>query len=303
MGRRVLVVVNPVSGRRRALRAVPRFLDALRKAGGRAEEFRTAAAGDATRAAAGARGGGFDAVVAVGGDGTVNEILNGLDGSGIPVAILPTGTANVLARDLRIPFDPEGAARTAALGAVRTLDTGSAAAAGPGGGRRRLLCCAGAGLDGAVVAAVARARGGRLGFRGWLGPLWRTLRDYPFPPLRVTVDGVPAAPCTVAVILNAGHYGGIFDLVPGTRPDDGAFDLCLLDARRRRSFFRYLWAARRGTLARHGDAATARGTVVRVEADVPVPVQVDGDPFGTTPLEVTLVPASAQVLVPATEVP
>ena len=303
MGRRVLVVVNPVSGRRRARVAGPRFLDALRAAGGSPVEIRTAAAGDATRAAAGAREGGYDAVAAVGGDGTVNEILNGLEGSGLPVGIFPAGTANVLARDLRIPFDPEGAARTVALGTVRTLDTGLASAAGAGGGRRRMLCNAGAGLDGAVVAAVAGARGGSLGFRGWLGPLWRTIRDYGFPPLRVTVDGAPAAPCTVAVVLNAGHYGGIFDLVPGTRPDDGRFDLCLLDARRRRSFFRYLWAARRGTLAGHGDAATARGTVIRVEADGPVPVQVDGDPFGTTPLEITLVPASARVLVPPTEVP
>ncbi|NUN53535.1 MAG: hypothetical protein HUU06_12205, partial [Planctomycetaceae bacterium] len=138
-----------------------------------------------------------------------------------------------------------------------------------------------------------------LGFRGWVAPLWRTLGEYRFPPLRVTVDGVPAAPCTQAVILNAGHYGGLFDLLPGVSPDDGALDLCLLDARRRRSFFRYLWAARRGTLALHGDASSARGRSVRVESDGPVPVQVDGDPFGTTPLEVVLNPASAQVLVPS----
>src|SRR5258706_9941335 len=104
MGRRVLLVVNPVSGRGRGLAAAVRFLEAFRAEGGTAEEARTAAAGDGTRRAAEAKAGGYDAVVAVGGDGTGYEVLNGLAGSGIPVRVLATGTANVLARDLGIPF-------------------------------------------------------------------------------------------------------------------------------------------------------------------------------------------------------
>ncbi len=295
MGRRVLLVVNPVSGRGRALEAAEKFLAAFRAEGGTAEEARTAAPGDGTRSAAEARAGGYDAVVAVGGDGTVNEVLNGLEGSGIPVGILATGTANVLARDLRIPFDPAGAARVAARGRARPLDVGEARSTA---GQRRFLCCAGAGFDGAVVRGVAEARRGGLGFRGWVKPLWKEIRDYGFPALRVSVDGVPTPPATLVVVCNTSNYGGVFTLVPGADPGDGALDAFLLDARRRRAFFRYLWGAWRGTLPRQKDASTARGRTVRVESDVPVPVQVDGDPFGTTPLEVTLRPGAALVLVP-----
>jgi diacylglycerol kinase family enzyme len=295
MGRRVLLVVNPVSGRGRALGAAERFLAVFRAEGGTADEARTAAAGDGTRHAAGARAGGYDAVVAVGGDGTVNEVLNGLEGSGIPVGILATGTANALARDLRIPFDPAGAARVAARGRARPLDVGEARSTA---GLRRFLCCAGAGFDGAVVRGVAEARRGGLGFRGWVKPLWREIREYDFPALRVSVDGVPAPPATLAVVCNTANYGGVFTLVPEADPGDGALDAFLLDARRRRAFFRYLWGAWRGTLPRQKDASTVRGRTVRVEADGPVPVQVDGDPFGTTPLEVALRPGAALVLVP-----
>jgi diacylglycerol kinase (ATP) len=296
VGRRLLLVVNPVSGRGRSLRSALRFVAEVRKAGGAVEEFRTAASGDGARRAAGAREAGFDAVVACGGDGTVNEVLNGLEGTGLPVGILPAGTANVLARDLRIPFDPAGAARVAVDGRVRALDVGEARSSA---GSRRFLACAGAGLDGAVVAAVAGARKARLGFRGWIRPLWREIRAHPFHPLRVTVDGLPAGPATLAIVCNTANYGGLFTLLPGADPGDGALDVLCLDARRRRSFFRYLWGAWRGTLARQADASAARGGTVRVEADVPVPVQVDGDPFGTTPLEVSLRAGVARILVPA----
>jgi YegS/Rv2252/BmrU family lipid kinase len=296
MPRRILLVVNPVAGRGRALRMAERFLRAFRAEGGTVEQTRTAANGDGTRHAAEARDGRFDAVVACGGDGTVNEILHGLEGTSVPVGILPTGTANVLARDLGIPFAPEEAARVAARGEPRVLDLGEAR---EGGGRTRpFLCCAGAGFDGAVVRAVAGARRERLGFRGWVRPLWREIRGHEFRPLRVTVDGVPAAAATLAVVCNTANYGGLFTLVPGADPGDGFLDACLVDARRRRSFFRYLWGAWRGTLPEQGDVATARGRTVRVEADRPVPVQVDGDPFGTTPLVATLRPGAARVLVP-----
>jgi diacylglycerol kinase family enzyme len=296
VARRILLLVNPISGRGRALRAAERFLRALRSEGAVAEEFRTATAGDATRHAAEARGGGFDAVVAVGGDGTVNEALNGLEGSGIPVGILPAGTANVLARDLGLPFDPEGAARVAARGRPRALDTGEARSTA---GTRRFLCCAGAGFDGAVVRAVAEARSaGGLGFRGWIGPIRSTLSSYDFPVLRLATDGGPPADGTVAVVCNTANYGGLFRLVPGADPGDGALDTFLAGPRGRGAFFRYLWGAWRGTLPGRRGVVTARGVRARIDADRPVPVQVDGDAFGETPLEVALRPASALVLVP-----
>ncbi len=295
MGRKVLVIVNPVSGRRRALRRLPRFLDALRADGVEAEDFRTAGAGDAAAAAAGARDGGYDAVVAVGGDGTVNEVLNGLDGADLPVGVFPTGTANLLARDLAIPFGPEGAAAIVARGVPHGIDVGTAAA--EGAGERRFLCTAGAGFDGAVVHAVDAARKGGLGFRGYFRPVGRVVTGYRFPDLRVTVDDRDEGTATVAILCNTRNYGGLFTLCPEADPGDGRLDLCLLEGRSRLSFFRYGWAAWRGTLPAHRDARTLTGSSIRVESDEPQPVQVDGDPFGTTPLDVTLRAGAARLLV------
>ena len=296
MGRRILLLVNPISGRGRALRSAEKFVRALRAEGAVAEEFRTVTAGEATRRAGEARGGGFDAVVAVGGDGTVNEALNGLEGSGIPVGILPTGTANVLARDLGLPFDPAGAARVAARGRARALDVGVARSTA---GERRFLCCAGAGLDAAIVRAVAESRrAGGLGFRGWVGPIRRTFASYAFPGLRVSIDGGPRSSGTFAVICNTANYGGLFRLVPDADPCDGLLDSFVASPSGRAALFRYLWGAWRGTLPRRPDVRTARGTAARIESDVPVPVQVDGDAFGETPLEVSLRPGAARVLVP-----
>jgi diacylglycerol kinase (ATP) len=298
MTRRVLVVVNPVSGRRRAGRDLPRFLAAFRGAGGTAEEFRTAAAGDAARAAAGAAADGFDAVVAVGGDGTVNEILNGLGDARLPVGLLPSGTANLLARDLGIPFDAAAAGRVAATGRAAPVDLGLARAAGVP--PRRFLCVAGAGLDGAVVRAVASSREtGPLGFRGWIGPLWRTLRAYDYPVMEASVDGAPAGRGTLAVVCNTRSYGGLFTLAAGARTDDGLLDLCLVDAGRGRPVAPYLWAAWRGTLAGRPGVTIAPGARMRIDAPTAVPVQVDGDPCGTTPLEVEVLPGAARVIVPA----
>ncbi len=295
MARRVLVVVNPISGRGRSLRAAERFAAAFEGAGGRAEVHRTAAAGDGGRRAAGAGAEGFDAVVAVGGDGTVTEVLNGLEGAGLPVGIVPTGTANVVARELRLPFDAREASRIVAGGRERPLDAGEARTTA---GTRRFLCCAGAGLDGEVVKAIAEGRTGALGFRGWVGPILRSIARYDFPAIRVSADGGPPVPATTVVVCNTANWGGLFSLVPSAAPGDGVLDACLFEGTRRRSLFRYTWGAWRGTLPGHRDVRTVRGRSFRIEADRPVAVEVDGDPFGTTPLEVRVLPGAARVLVP-----
>ena len=304
MPRRVLVVVNPISGLGKSLRAAERFALAYRAAGGVAEIHPTRSAGDGGRRAAGAAGEGFQAVVAVGGDGTVNEVVNGMRGAGagsaaLPVGIVPMGTANVLARELRVHLDPEEAAAVVATGRERAVDLGEAR--NGAGETRRFLACAGAGFDAAVVKAVAEGRRGGLGFRGWAGPIWRTFRAYDFPPVRVAADGGAAIPATIAIVCNTANYGGLLSLVPTADPGDGAFDACLIDARRRRSLFRYAFAAWRGTLARQGDVKTLRGRTILIEADRPVPAQVDGDPFGSTPLRITVHPGAARILVRAKE--
>jgi YegS/Rv2252/BmrU family lipid kinase len=298
MIQRVLVVVNPVSGRRRVHRVLPPFLDALRRRGITVDAVRTSVAGDASRLVMeGADA--ADAIVAAGGDGTLNEVLNGLPANGPPVGLLPTGTANLLARDLRIPFDPEGAAEVVAGGVTVAIDTGVATGST---GSRRFLCTVGLGADAATVQAVAHSRGAALGFRGWMGPAYRTARDYDFPPLRVSVDEGTPEVAYGAVLCNTRTWGGLFTLCPDAHPGDGRFDVCVFRHPGRLAMLRYLWGAWRGTLKGRSDVAHHTGTRFRVEADRPVPAQVDGDPFGETPVEVRIHAASARILVPSTTV-
>ena len=130
-------------------RDVPLILSALRGLGYDVEELETEAAGDASGLARGAVEAGFDIVAVLGGDGTVNEAVNGLAGSDVPLAIIPTGTVNVLAMELGIPLDPPDAVKLlgAAVEHVSWIDLGRA-------GERYFGLMAGVGMDAAVVAAL-----------------------------------------------------------------------------------------------------------------------------------------------------
>ncbi len=298
MSRRVIVIVNASSGRGRAARAIPPLLAALRERGLTPDVAETRGPGDT--AAAAASPGDARALVVLGGDGTVREAAAAVPPDGPPLAVLPTGTANLLARDLGLSADPVRTADLVAGDRTTTVDMGVATA---GDGRSApFLCTAGAGLDGAVVHAVAAGRRGALGFRGYLLPLLAVARAYPYPRLRVLAGGAVVAEGTTAVVCNTRAWGGFLSLSPAARVDDGVLDLCTLELRRR-SLLPHLWAAWRGTLARRPGTLLRRGAEFFVEADGEAPVQVDGDPFGRTPLAVRVAARGARFLVPAEDAP
>ncbi|MCB9879897.1 MAG: NAD(+)/NADH kinase [Planctomycetes bacterium] len=146
--RRVLVIANPISGGGRGKVRAAQLADALRARGLTAECHFTTAAGDAGARARAAADEDWQTLVAVGGDGTVNEVLNGMPDPSRPLAVLPVGTANVLALELGLPKDPQAAAAAIAAGRCRSMTIGVA------DDRRFLLFC-GVGVDGAVVAISA----------------------------------------------------------------------------------------------------------------------------------------------------
>ncbi len=192
------IIFNPVSGGGKSSRL--KHLEEARKilaASGIDADLRpTSAPGHAGEIAARAISEGSQLIIACGGDGTLNEIVNGMPRSKVPIALLPAGTANVLAKELRIPWNipraaaliPPGISRDIALGAITTGDPSSNSNT-PNENRRYFLVVAGAGADGALVHALdpsVKLRAGVLAY--WLEGAKQLLR-YKFPQFRVTTDG------------------------------------------------------------------------------------------------------------------
>jgi diacylglycerol kinase family enzyme len=293
------VVLNPISGASAGARAVARFQAALERAGWDVRLRPTQRAGHAPDLAREAADDGAAAVVAAGGDGTINEVAAGLLAAGAgapPLALLPRGTSNLVARELGVPFDPKGAAQVVAGGNVRTIDV--VAIASSAARERVMVACAGAGWDAHVVRQLAASRTGHISVGTWFGPIRSALRDYDFPVVRVSAPGVPAVEGILALFLNCRPYARFFVPAPAARPDDGLLDAVIVRPEARGHLGRIAWRAWRQTLEKDPAATFLRAASFRVEAETPVPWQVDGDPGGTTPLDLVVRPRALRVLAP-----
>jgi diacylglycerol kinase (ATP) len=239
---------------------------------------------------------GVRGVVAAGGDGTVAAVINEL-AADVPLAVLALGNENLFARALGAPSDPMELARAIAAGRTRALDLGWArTTAGP----RRFGLMLSAGLDADVVHRLARRRcaGGtaravsRLSYVPCgIGALCR----YAHQPISVTADGVTAAGAH-CVVSNLPPYALALSLTPAARGDDGLLDWLAFEPPGVPALAGYAWAVAR---ARHHALRHVRGGRARrvmLTSTTPVPVQLDGDPWGFTPAAVEVRPAALRVV-------
>ena len=273
---RVLAILNPVAGRGAAERAWAAAGPVLRAAGVPVELVRTEAAGHATRLAAGAAPGDWKYVIAVGGDGTINEVANGLLGAAAPgrasvsLAVIPGGSGNDFIKPLGIPVDPATAAAHLLRASPRQVDAGRVAGTWFVNG-------VGVGFDAQVAMT---ARGIRM-LRGTALYAWALLKvaaTYTSPRVRVSLDdAAPADRCvTMISAANGPCCGGGFWLCPDARLDDGRLDVLIADAMPRRRVLAFLAASmRRAHLGRPGlEIHHARKIVIT--SDQPLPIHVDG---------------------------
>jgi diacylglycerol kinase (ATP) len=231
-------------------------------------------------------------VVAAGGDGTVAAVINELVGD-VPLAVLPTGNENLFARALGFDVAPARLAGAIAAGTRRRLDLGLARTAL---GTRRFALMLSAGFDAEVIHRVARLRetGGpprRVGRASYVGPVGAALWTYPHTPVSVTADGVSVdgAHC---VIGNLPDYALALSPTPNARADDGLLDWVAFERPGRVALTAYAWAVMR---ARHHALPHVRGGRARrlqLTSAVPVPVQLDGEAAGFTPVEIEVLPAA-----------
>jgi diacylglycerol kinase (ATP) len=287
--RNVLVIANPIAGRGRGERAAGELERALVRRGAGVELFLTRGRGDATRCAA--QHPGAELVIAVGGDGTLSEVLQGLPRRTTPVGLLPCGTGNVLGRALKLPMRPERAAEAFLKGRIQELDVARV-------GERLAHLVVGVGFDARTVQEVERRRRGPITKAIYVGATLQALRTHRPVPLRVWLDE-DAAPHAAGMVwvLNTPKYADFLRGAPGTRVDDGQWEVYLFPTGRRGELLR---AALRGWFAHlpGGAVEMRRACRVRIESEVPVPYQVDGDLGGSTPVAFEVLPERFRLVVP-----
>ena len=286
---RTLAILNPAAGRHAGARAWQHIQQTV--ATTREWEYvPTRTAGHARELAESAARDGYDHVVAIGGDGTVFEVVNGLAQSAISLAIVPVGTANDFATNLGIPRQPAAAANLAATGTARPIDlcrleTAEASA--------YFVNVAGFGFDADVAWRVNRKPkhfGGTLPYiAGVLETLWR----YRSPRMRIRIDGhlVDQAVFLVAV-GNCASYGGGMRIVPAARPDDGLLDVCLVQDLSRVEVLKLLPRLYSGRHVGHPNISLFRCSEVTADADVRVLCQADGELVGGLPARFGILPGA-----------
>ena len=320
---RARIIANPASGGARDQRVARRTAAGLLAELGWTIDWReTEGRGDATRLATEAADRGYDVVIAVGGDGTVHEVVHGLVGSRTALAVLPAGTANVLAAQLGLMGVPStlhranlpAVAEALARGAPRAVDLGWAR---PRGGRRRhFLLWAGVGLDAAVAREIeTEARD----LKRLLGPA-----AFGAVGLRRTALGGAGAEAVVrldaqrvrdelllAVVSNISLYAGAIQLAPEARLDDGLLNVALFRGQNILRALRSYFGGDVRTVVQHLSALltgrvddsrpiTAPARRVRVVAREALPVHLDGEPFCETPVTIGVAPLALRLWVPPT---
>ncbi len=296
--RTIQLITNPNAGRggRQRVAEVARFCALLEAQGVKVEVLTTTAPHDATRLAAKAAQAGARELVVSGGDGTINEALQGLVGTDVRLGVWPSGTANVLARELKLPFDLPGVCDVIARGATQRIYLGCATLERTSA-RRYFCLMAGIGLDASVVAGVRPRLKRHIGKGAfWVSGLSHLARWRPTP-FTIEVAGETHA-CTFAAIGKTEHYGGELAVTPRARLDRPEFELCLVSSRKRLRFLYLLAQTMRATgVTREIEGVRfIRATHARATGDAPV--QVDGELIGQLPMTFEIVPEPIAVFAP-----
>jgi diacylglycerol kinase family enzyme len=290
---KVHIIANPAAGGGKgALRAKALHEELARRAGVNSTLTFTKCAGDATSIAASSDA---ECLVSVGGDGTANEVLNGMNLERSRLSILRAGTANVAARALKLPTDPAGVAALIASGASRRMDIGQV-------NERRFLLGIGAGLDGAVVRRVAEQQSRLRGIWRWFGPAIHVGLNFNHAPIRARVDGeVVTETSSYAIVGNCIYSAGIFPTTRRACVDDGFLDLCAMHKLTIPKLISIAFAIWSPRFPDRRDVVYRKGLSITLEAasDLPVPLQVDGDMAGFLPARCTVLPKALEVVAPA----
>ncbi len=287
------IICNPVSGRGKALKRA-RILEQLAEAHHHQVHFIATKSADDLKTIDTQIPVHTDVIISAGGDGTLNALINGLqDPSRIPITVLATGTANLLARELNIPLDPPALLQMIEKQNVVHFDLITVNDA------HRALLVVSVGFDAMVIDEIHHNRKGALGFRGYLKPIVSTIRNYIPPELAVYFDGHPDPhPAQLAVVSNVKHYAAFFSITDQAQFDSGQLDVCLFKDASPMGILKSIPAARARRLSKSPAVDYHTAQQIEIKSPTAIPVEIDGEYFGTTPIKITLQANHLPILVP-----
>ena len=296
---RALLITNPAAARTQQ-RAVAAVMQTLAAAGWSAEVLATGGPGDARRLAEYGVAQGVDVVAVFGGDGTTMQAAAALVGTEIALGVIPGGTGNLLAGNLRIPASPARAARALVAGRPRPFDLGRMERAE---GPQYFAVACGAGYDARVMAATLSEHKRRWGMAAYVATTLRLIGNIRSATHIITIDGVEYdAHAAMVLVANCGEVIPPFvKLRAGIRPDDGFLDVVVMRANNFGQSVRAVWDLLRDAPTADGVetfVGYARGREIRVVTEPVEPVQLDGEAGGETPFTVNVVPGAIRIMVP-----
>jgi diacylglycerol kinase (ATP) len=240
---------------------------------------------------------GADLIVAAGGDGTINEVANGVVGSAIPMMVLPGGTANVLAMEIGVGGKVKKAVKRMHLLEPRRIPCGRLTTAS--GEQRYFLLMAGAGLDAHIVHTLSpwlKARLGKLAY--WVGGFGSVMRVLPQFDVRVNGHHWRSSFTLASRVRN---YGGDLEIARSIRIDEPAFELIIFEGRLAFAYLRYFYGVVANQLERMKGVTVTKATAIEFQnPDGEALVQIDGEPLGPLPVRVELVPDALTLMIPST---
>ncbi|HYY54374.1 MAG TPA: diacylglycerol kinase family protein [Candidatus Dormibacteraeota bacterium] len=288
---RAVAIVNPAADGGTAERHIKELARVFRGTGARVDMLRTPASGEAVRLARDAVAEGYTRVIAAGGDGTVNEVVNGIFGSDAELAIVPLGSANDFAHSLGLR-DWRAAARLAVSGEARPVDLATA-------NGRAFANCVGVGADAAGARVLERHKR-VVGSLAYLTAAIRTIAVYRPRNLRVQIDGETIiGPHFLVVVANGERFAKGMRIAPGARVDDGLLDVCVIGNTTVAEAVVLLARVYAGTHVSRPKVRMAKVRELLIEQEGPQPVQFDGEPSQADRLEVRCLPGALPVVTPA----
>lgn len=289
----IVLIFNPIATKASG-RKIARASHFLRSRGYKAEILFTEQKGHAESLAREAVKESPSLIIAAGGDGTFNEIVNGIAGSEIPMAILPLGTTNVLAKELGLPENVESAMEVAVRGTPKTVSIGKISITCHSSlVTRYFLLMAGIGFDGEAVFRINETLKKISGKGAYIFSGFKTLSAFNPDKLILDMDGKTYTGYSV-IISKVAKYGGNFKITPDARLTDPFFYVCLFKGKRRLDILRYVTGIVAGKHLGFRDVEYVRAKNIDVEGDAHI--QIDGDYFGRSPARIEVVPDTVRLV-------
>ena len=302
---KIRLIVNPVAGFTGFQKQVKKAARYLTDKGCTVNWTETGQAGDAIQLAKQAAAEQYDIAVAVGGDGTINEVCNGLVGTDTALGVIPAGTANVFAADVGIPIwwplNPDAVLTAADIllaGQPRRIDLGRLHLAD--GRCRHFLMWCGVGLDAAISQARQPGQTRSLSYASWVVSGLLVAFDFMGTTATIATDNETTNKrLMLAVASNGQLYGRVWRMAPDAKMDDGLLDVAVMAGYGWPSTIKHLLGLTFKRNVQDPDFNLYRTGRLAISAKEPLPVHVDAETIGTTPVEIDVAPRSLRVIIPA----